>query len=343
MASREVLETYPPNVIYPDSADLMWRKLYHILEIPGLAPNNLSIDREEIGKAEGFLRAGGGLIIPITHFDYRTAIEMVLRTGLISSEFQKRPFLAPIAKHQYDKNPLIVAFSRKLGIKLMPVVTPDTIKRERKKIVQEALNTGRRIDVRTHPRLRELRNEMFTTLKEYSNAAVEYLTHGGIVGIAPQAERQPFLKEIGDGPLKLLFHRLRKNKPDFRKVGFLFMPMSVYGKFNYRKNHGLNLSKPFDTRLNVFMTLDELEELSEATSLTIDDTIISFMANQVDERYNRTIEDNSVNAALYYLVGRFFADSDSAADRIKNATDFLDGFNGYYTEKGTTGSLTFPF
>src|ERR1035437_2597814 len=132
----------------------------------------------------------------------------------------KKGIVVPIAVHM--DNPLFHFLGKMTGVTLKPIVTKNTLKKE--KYENRKLNDG---------------------MDGYLDKSISSLKEGKVVVLAPQGERMSHLGQ----PSNLAIRTLMKQaaKADLENYAFLFIGFEIKGITDYSKKNvgGFNLSKQY--------------------------------------------------------------------------------------------------
>ena len=189
--------------------------------------------------AEEVSRRNDGLVVVFTHFSRIDPVHMILAMAK-REEIGKKNFLIPIALHQ-DRRKLH-ELGNEAAIKLMPIVTENTLKR--KKYQDRKLNEGG---------------------GAYLNEAADSIKKGEVIFVSAQGEREPRLGKPKK-PTMGLFMRKMKLK-GIENYSILFVGFEIKGTKDYSKKKGFNFLNRYTA--NIGACLGSKIILERATEMAI--------------------------------------------------------------------------
>jgi hypothetical protein len=218
--------------LHPFSTSLMLRKIAGTLAVVVLPCQQFG-EAQHVAEAETILEQGYGLIVIMNHFSFRDPLQ-VLSWLFRNPTAGRRPIAGPIAYHMHDTP--IQFMTDRLRIQICPVVTAKTIE------------------------LQGSKHRPGAGIREYLDAALETLSVGGILLLAPQGGRKCRLgKRVGRPLGNIVAHARRRDVSNFALlcVG-LGMPDVV--DYSRKKVGGLNLLRSYDLRVGQPITISEALE-----------------------------------------------------------------------------------
>jgi|WetSurMetagenome_2_1015567.scaffolds.fasta_scaffold117571_2 hypothetical protein len=162
--------------------------------------------------AEEASQRGEAVFVVSTHFSKTDPVHTILEMTKLM-ELRKKNFLVPIALHQ-DKRPYHWLGDR-TGVKLMPIVTENTLKREKYK--DHKPNEGE---------------------KEFFIEIVDAVREGKVIPVSAQAEREPYMKETEKPTMGMIINELEEK--GIRNYSVIFVASEIKGIKNYAKKNGMN-------------------------------------------------------------------------------------------------------
>jgi len=221
------------------------RKLTVALVSP-VARSETIDDNNSLGKAKEGLRAGKGLLVIINHFSDKEP-EQIIDKIFCQSTTDSKKIIVPIAYHK-DK-PVYHKMGKIIDVDLKPIVTKSTLEKEEYKNLK--LNEG---------------------AVEFKNSSVELLREGGIVVLAPQGSRMPYLDKPHATVGTFMLEAKRKGLDDY---SFLFIASGIKGITDYSKKgiDGFNLNKKYTLNIGSYMTSKEILKKAEGDFRNVDKII----------------------------------------------------------------------
>lgn len=222
--------------------------------------------------AEEYLSGGKGLIVPTPHFsngDFQRILEALV---INIKKTRERDILIPIAAHRLYQPGL--KFLAKAGdLYLAPIVTKHTIEKDDKRIEQ-----GMEAIWKPEKRKRTL---------EYLTQAGKTLKAGGIIVLAPQAERHETLEPFGLEPIRALGWVIKKNQIDLENIAIMPLGLEIRKQTNYsqEKIGGYNPLKKYHITIGEVLRLSEVAEKAQMNSHTIDEEVFEMMNTIAPEAY----------------------------------------------------------
>lgn len=171
------------------------------------------------------VKGKNGLLIIMNHFSYRDGPGAFLYVASRNEAMIDKPWLAPVARHISDVTGLLNRMFR-TEIDIRPIVTTSTVKRP--EFAHLPLGDG---------------------LHTYMEGAAETLRKGGVVVLAPQATRMPYLKEPGEHDKAMALLMRLTTRDSINNIGILPVGFGVAGVKDYTDYSGLNVGVPY--RVNV--------------------------------------------------------------------------------------------
>lgn len=226
-------------------------------------------DRNGLNDAERYLKQGYGLIVLMNHFSMCDGVE-VLHLLNSRTTIRRRPFLAPIARHQLG--PLLDLFADSLDIQLNPVVTDNSMKSLGDKVTR------------------------IEGLADYLAAAITCLRKGGIVLVATQGARKAQLGEPVGRPVGSLLAHACRNGVD--NVALMFIGISICAATEYDLGRvgGFNIDKVYELRLGKTLPADVVIEQAGGRR-SVDAWVFDCLRQLVPSAYGGT---NSKSGQLIY-------------------------------------------
>ncbi len=198
----------------------------------GLKPEDGGVGLE---RARSLLHEGVGLVIVYPHLSKTDTYR--LEELWQYQEFAERRCLTPIALHQ--DNLLARKTAAPTGLEFYPIVTPETVIREKNKGLPEG-----------HGRM------------GFLNSSARALAEAGIILFAPTGTR---MSELSMPPGRLRPTDILLNHVDMRGVPFAIFvtAFEIDGVTSYKKAAGLNLRKRYTLHTgSTFLASEILEELA---------------------------------------------------------------------------------
>ncbi len=216
---------------------------------------------EALQQTEKLLQEDYGIMVLYNHFSKSDHIRTIARLLLDVPTVSRRPILSPVGIHQYE-GPLKL-LGKGTNIKLMPMVTPNTPKEYSEKIPpRDRVKMGR----------------------EYISGAQETLNEGGILLLAPQAERRASLGKPLDGkPVRMI---LRDYDND--KVAFLFAGLEIPDQTDYSTDsiRSFNLGRKFIVKFGNLVDRKTLMALSHNDLDQVDRVVFDLLRPHVSPHYS---------------------------------------------------------
>ncbi len=230
----------------------------------GFLPTEYTSDQnsqEALQKTEELLQEGYGIVVLYNHFSKSDHIRTLARLVLDVPTVSKRPILSPVGIHQH--NWYLKLLGKGTNVKLMPIVTPNTRAEHPEKI--PSIRPGAEM------------------AREYLSKARQTLSAGGVLLLAPQAERKATLgKPLNGKPVK----RILKNYAN-DMVAFLFAGLQIPGETDYSTAsvRGLNRGREFLINLSGPLIKSMLLELSNYDLNQVDRVVFEHLRPLVSPAY----------------------------------------------------------
>jgi 1-acyl-sn-glycerol-3-phosphate acyltransferase len=240
----------------PFSIRLVIRRIAGLLAFV-VYPCRHFVKARHVTQVETILEQGNGLIVLMNHFSMRDALQVAawLYRKRVAG---RRLIVAPVAYHQH--NPIVRFLADLIAIKLCPIVTSRTIK----------LGNGEK--------------RRGAGIRDYLNTAVDSLSDGGIVLIAPQGSRKSQLgRPVGHPVGNIISRAGRKGVHNF---GIMCFGLGMPGVTSYDKKSvgGSNTFRLFDLRIGQPYLADEAVELAGGIDL-LDSWIFEELGELVPDVY----------------------------------------------------------
>lgn len=208
-----------------------------------------------IDRAKELSRHGNGLIVIINHFSYKDppqAINKIFYTKVIGS----KKIIAPITIDEYTS--LVRLLGKITDVSLKPIITETTKREGKNKDLKLGEGQG-----------------------DYISKSVALLKKGGIVLIAPQGARMPYLDRLDKRAIGRLLISVERAKVN--NYAFLFIGLGIKGVDDYSGEDikGLNSSKEYTVNIGACLTREELFIKRAGGNYKIVDTIIYDELNKV--------------------------------------------------------------
>lgn len=185
--------------------------------------------------AAEILNAGGRVVIAHTHPTASDTFRLIHLWRY--PHFRKAVTNVPIAVHQY--NSFVQRMGDLTGVEFFPIVTPETILRER--------HQGRRLNEGSIPFVGNARNQS---------------PLGTVEIIAPQRTRTPRLETPTQPVLELLLNMAYRHN---RNLGIFFIGIEVDGAEDYTKVRGFNPTKNYTLRCSELFRAEQLIAILESS------------------------------------------------------------------------------
>lgn len=224
-----------------------------------LFPSNVIEAEDGFSKANALLLQGTGVIITINHFSRRDPLQVLKDIVFPSQIMRPRPFLAPVSYHQ--KNIIVRAGGVLFSLETRGVVNQSTI--------DKGKNKGHRRGY---------------GLDDYVRDGIEVLRAGGVMLVAPQAERSEELEEPQRTIEFFMRQAQRKYLDDY---AFLLVGLGIEGEENYSPENvgGFNPFRRYEVRIGSTYTRENLLQEAQVANMSVDEFIFSKLAQLVPEEY----------------------------------------------------------
>lgn len=199
---------------------------------------------------EDKLLEGYGGIIVLKHFSLKDPPQVMKDIVFSSPVMRSREVIVPNALHQIY--PGLIGFARFLGIAIAPIVTENTRKRaEQKGKPVPELNGG---------------------LAEFTRSALSVLSRGGIVALAPEAERRSSLEPYGKPTIGLILLAAQRLK--IEDIALLSIDLRLVGREGYWGKKGFNPLDKYEVRIGRTLTMQEVVAMANGRTRDIDEKVI---------------------------------------------------------------------
>lgn len=201
-----------------------------------------------IEKAKELLKKGYGLIVVINHFSLKDP-PLAINEVFLHREMGSKKVIAPIAYHM--DNTLYHKLGKLIGVVLKPIVTENT--------VREGKNNG---------------HELNEGKREYLDECIKLLKKGGVVVLAPQGTRMPYLGQPDKPIIGMIMAKAKKGGVE--RFAVLFMGFSIEGVDDYsdKKVRGFNPFKKYSVNIGACLTNQELMEKEAGGNIRAVDKIV---------------------------------------------------------------------
>ncbi|GEM_PF-2558512 len=184
-----------------------------------LFPVKIQDEFQGLVDAGKVAKDGDGLLIVINHYSLLDGPAAFMYVASKIPTMLDRPWLAPTARHISDVTKLLnQMFGTQIDIK--PIVTRSTLRKQ--KFVNHQLNDG---------------------LFAYLRGAAKTFKDGGIVVLAPQGTRMPYLKEPGGYDIAMKSLMELTTRMGVNNIGVLPVGLGLSGVKDYTGYSGLNVRR----------------------------------------------------------------------------------------------------
>lgn len=208
---------------------IKWRRRY-VDWMNYILPTTVEHYGNGLEKAKNLLSDGVGIVVAHTHPSKLDTFRQMVLWG--EDEFVQAPTVIPIAFHQYSKIGLFL--SNPTGVKLYPIVTEETVKKQKNRGFPEGYGN-----------------------EKYMKGALESLSQGGVVMLAPSTHRRPYLEEPSVKSISYLLASARREKV---KLGVMFVGIEVVGAEDYVRVKGYNFRKSVVAHIGETFTASEIQQ-----------------------------------------------------------------------------------
>lgn len=243
IAAMNKVEIYPTPL----------RREAAILMLSPLLRSDVIKDPECDGLAdfERMLLEGFGGVVVFKHFSLKDPPLILKEIGSLSEVVRRRKIIVPTSSHQVLPGEMTLANT--LGIRIDKIVTRNTIEDARRKGKPEPiLNEG---------------------AAEFTLGALDTVNRGGILFIAPEAERRNNLKPYEARTIGTLMASAKRR--GVNNIAFLFIDLRLAGREeNYWGKKGVNLLNRYVTRIGRALTLDQVMKMAGGKFSNVDSDVI---------------------------------------------------------------------
>lgn len=224
-----------------------------------LFPSNVIEVGDGFSEANALLLQGTGVIIAINHFSERDPVQVLKDIVFSSQVMRRRPLLAPVSYHQKDI--IVRAGGALFSLETRGVVNQSTIDKEK--------NKGHRLGY---------------GLNEYVRDGIEVLRAGGVMLVAPQAERS---EELGKPKRAMEFFMRQAERKHLDDYAFLLVGLGIEGKVNYSSDNvgGFNPFRRYEVRIGPTYTRKDLLQEAQVAKMSVDEFIFSKLSQLVPVEY----------------------------------------------------------
>lgn len=216
-----------------------WRREVARIILSPFLRSDIIKDSEYDGLSdfENLIESGFGGIVLLKHFSLKDPPQSLKDIAGSSRVLINRQIESANAAHQIY--PGVRWLGDILGIHIHPIVTRNTVDRARGKGKPE-------------PRLNE-------GTVEFTTKALSILSHGGLLFLAPEAERKTNLEPYETRTIGTFLAAAKRSGVD--NIAFLFIDLRLAGKEEgYWSKKGFNLLSKYEVRIGRARTLEQIME-----------------------------------------------------------------------------------
>lgn len=221
-------------------------------------------------RMEQLAEDGYGSLILINHFS-KGEFSRVIGAMFANSALGDREYLLPVALHQ-DRG-WYHPVGRLIGVSLYQIISPDTIK-----FAEENPTKSKKIE-------EFLTREGGSSLMHaYVERGLEVLDQGGVVIMAPQGARRPYLESVTSAVGLLLGRAKDKNKD---KIAITFLGVSIPGVEDYSQEgmQGYHLGEMYELNAGTTITASEMQSRADGKSRMINQITLEELTKVVPSNY----------------------------------------------------------
>lgn len=216
---------------------------------------------------ENFLLGGFGGVVIVKHFSLRDPLQTIKDILVASDIIRQREILAALARHR--ANVVAMLPSKLIDLKVRTIVT------------QNSLDDAVKKSIYPLPKLNE-------GVPVYIRDALEVISNGGVVPVAPEGERRDNLELYAPSSL----HRTKKERENHKirtigtmlawaqrlgveNIAFLFVDLRVSGKDRgYWESGWFNLGHKYEIRIGRVLTSKQIMEMADGNIRLVDRDVI---------------------------------------------------------------------
>lgn len=233
------------------------------LAIATLSPTIFRSERTDgscgLDKAKELLKQDNGLVVVINHFSLKDP-PLAINEVFLHREMGSKKVVAPIAYHM--DHGLYHMLGKLIGVTLKPIVTENTIKAGK--------NNGQKLHEGKGKHIAE---------------SMDLLKKGGIIILAPQGTRMPYLGQPDKPIIGTLMAGAKRN--GLEKFAFLFMGFGIKGLEDYstEKTRGFNFFSKYIVNIGACLTKGELMEKAGGDFRAVDGIVCEELRKIVPPNY----------------------------------------------------------